>query len=177
MESARHGGEITMLSNQSLKRHPAVAGQFYPAEPEQLANQVIDLLNLAKSVSTKHIKALIAPHAGFIYSGTVAATAYKSLQQQSDQIQRVILLGPSHRVGFQGVATISANEYEMPLGSIKIDRDSINRIETLPQVQPLDKAHEFEHSLEVQLPFLQTILTKYTLVPLEVLSCFSVHVA
>ena len=177
MESARHGDEITMLSNQSLTRHPAVAGQFYPAEPEQLANQVIDLLNLAKSVSTKHIKALIAPHAGFIYSGTVAATAYKSLQQQSDQIQRVILLGPSHRVGFQGVATISANEYEMPLGSIKIDRDSINRIETLPQVQPLDKAHEFEHSLEVQLPFLQTILTDFTLVPLVVGDCPANQVA
>ncbi len=87
------------------------------------------------------------------------------------------MLGPSHRVGFHGVATISANEYEMPLGSINIDRASINQIENLPQVQQLDKAHEFEHSLEVQLPFLQTILTDFTLVPLVVGDCPANQVA
>jgi len=166
-----------MFSNQSLTRHPAVAGQFYPAESEQLANQVVDFLNRVKPVSSNHIKAVIVPHAGFIYSGPVAATAYKSLQQHSEQIQRVILLGPSHRVGFHGVATNSANVYEMPMGSIKIDRASINLIENLPQVQQLDKAHEFEHSLEVQLPFLQTILNDFILVPLVVGDCPANQVA
>ena len=167
-----------MLSTNSLKRMPAVAGQFYPAEPAQLVNQVIDLLkSVKKRSSSDHVKALIAPHAGFIYSGPIAASAYKSLKQQSDQIHRVVLLGPSHRVGFHGIATISANEYQMPQGNIKIDRSSMNMIESLPQVQQLDKAHEFEHSLEVQLPFLQSILNDFTLVPLVVGDCQANQVA
>lgn len=167
-----------MFSNQGLKsRPPAVADQFYPADPEQLSELIADMLKLAKPASPAHVKALIAPHAGFIYSGPVAASAYQSLKQQSDQIKRVVLLGPSHRVGFHGVATISASEYQMPLGNIKVDRAAFNLIDALPQVQELDQAHESEHSLEVQLPFLQTVLGEFTLVPLVVGDCPANQVA
>lgn len=152
-------------------RLPAVAGQFYPAEPSKLSHLVQDMLSLAQPVSPCHIKALIVPHAGFIYSGPIAATAYQAIIQQADEIKRVVLLGPSHRVGFHGIATVSVNEYQMPLGNIKIDRAAVNLIEALPQVQQLDIAHEQEHSLEVQLPFLQMVLKTFTLVPLVVGDC------
>ncbi len=164
--------------NISKIRTPAVAGQFYPAEPSQLTDLIQNMLRQAKAVSPRHIKALIVPHAGFIYSGPVAATAYQTLIQQANEIKRVVLLGPSHRVGFHGIATISATEYQMPQGNIKIDRAAVNLIEVLPQVQQLDKAHEQEHSLEVQLPFLQLVLgTTFNLVPLVVGDCPANQVA
>ncbi len=167
-----------MFSNHHTKIRPAVmAGQFYPAEPAQLAEQIDNLLKQVHSTAISHIKAIISPHAGFIYSGPVAASAYQNLRHQSDQIQRVVLLGPSHRVSFHGVATLSANEYQMPFGKIKIDHEAINLIKALPQVQQLDEAHQFEHSLEVQLPFLQTILDDFTLVPLVVGDCPANQVA
>ena len=161
-----------MLSDYTIKsRPPAVAGQFYPAEPGQLSDLLLQMLEQAQTVSHTHVKALIAPHAGFIYSGPIAASAYQCLIQQAKQIKRVILLGPSHRVGFQGIASISSIEYQMPLGNIKIDRAAIELINALPQVQQLDEAHAMEHSLEVQLPFLQTVLDEFTLVPLVVGDC------
>ncbi len=158
-------------------RPPAVAGQFYPDDPDKLSDLLKQMINRAKAVMPQHIKALIAPHAGLIYSGPIAATAYKSIMNQADDINRVVLLGPSHRVGFQGIATISASRYEMPMGSIEIDQAAFKLIEMLPQVQQIDKAHEQEHSLEVQLPFLQMILGSFTLIPLVIGDCSADEVA
>ncbi len=159
------------------KRQPAVAGQFYPADPKQLVAMLEDLLKQAKPVAHSHIKAIIAPHAGYIYSGAVAATAYQSLSHQAGQIERVILLGPSHRVGFRGLATTSVKEYQMPLGDIPIDHTAMAIIKDLPQVHQIDQAHAPEHSLEVQIPFLQTVLRDFSLVPLVVGECKSAEVA
>ncbi len=158
-------------------RQPAVAGQFYPADPQQLAEMLQQMFNQAGDIKPGHVKALIAPHAGYIYSGPIAANAYHSIEQQAEQISRVVLLGPSHRVGFRGIATSSATSYQMPQGEIPLDRDSIDSISSLPQVIELDQAHEFEHSLEVQLPFLQRVLAQFSLVPLVVGDCPAEEVA
>lgn len=146
-------------------RYPAVAGAFYPADPEQLQNMIEQYLNDARTAD-KVPKAIIVPHAGYIYSGPVAATAYARLLQGKDMINRVILIGPSHRVGFRGLAVSSAETFATPLGHIPIDTEAVKQIAELPYVQYLDQAHELEHSLEVHLPFLQETLNDFTLVPI-----------
>lgn len=148
-----------------MNRPPAVAGSFYPAHPEQLQQLVNQYLNDAKT-DAKAPKAIIAPHAGYIYSAPIAASAYARLASVRDKITRVVLIGPSHRVGFQGLAVSQADSYSTPLGTIPIDRQAIQSISQLPFVQVLDQAHSHEHSLEVQLPFLQTVLTQFQLVPI-----------
>ena len=145
-------------------RYPAVAGAFYPADPVQLQNRIDQYLNDARP-GGKVPKAIIAPHAGYIYSGPIAATAYAWLIQGKDRIRRVVLVGPSHRVGFRGLAVSTADTFATPLGNIPIDTASIKQITELPYVQYLDQAHELEHSLEVHLPFLQDTLDHFTLVP------------
>lgn len=157
-------------------RYPAVAGTFYPADTQQLRQEVEQLLQEATSTDTPP-KALIAPHAGYIYSGPVAASAYHCLQPVHDTIRRVILLGPSHRVPFHGLAASSAAEFVTPLGNIPLDLDAIEQVLQLPQVQLLDEAHKMEHSLEVQLPFLQVALDHFSLVPLVVGECTPEEVA
>ena len=145
-------------------REPAVAGTFYPSDPEQLKQilaHYLDDLPKAKKVP----KAIIAPHAGYIYSGSIAATVYALLQQAKELINRVVLIGPSHRVGFHGLAVSTAEQFATPLGNIEIDTEAVKQIAELPFINFLDKAHEFEHSLEVHLPFLQTVLKKFTLIP------------
>lgn len=167
-----------MFSDQSLThRAPAVAGLFYPDDKVQLAEMVNGMLAQAKAIYQSHVKALIAPHAGLIYSGPVAASAYASLKEQAEVIKRVVLLGPSHRVGFEGIATCTASHYQMPFGAIPIDRSAIESIRQLPQVHEFDPAHASEHSLEVQLPFLQKVLHDFTLVPLVVGDCPANQVA
>lgn len=113
-------------------------------------------------------KALIVPHAGYIFSGPVAASAYAQLENISSTVKRVILLGPCHRVPLQGLATSSADFFETPLGRVKIDHDAIDLVTSLPQVEEFDLTHQQEHSLEVQLPFLQEVLQDFSLVPLVV---------
>ncbi len=113
-------------------------------------------------------KALVAPHAGFIYSGSIAAQVYARVKNGAQQISRVVLLGPSHRVGFEGIATTTADFYTTPLGQIPLDKSAIGELEQLPDVVSLDQAHAQEHSLEVHLPFLQRCLPAFTLVPLVV---------
>jgi len=113
-------------------------------------------------------KAIIAPHAGYIYSGPVAASLYARVKNAAHRINRVILLGPSHRVGFRGIAASSADYFRTPLGDIPLAVDVIKRIAELPNTGFLDQAHEQEHSLEVHLPFLQTVLDDFHLVPLVV---------
>lgn len=149
-------------------REPAVAGSFYPADPGQLREAIHGYLHAATTAPASAPKAIIAPHAGYIYSGPVAASVYARLQPLRKQIQRVVLLGPSHRVPFRGLAMSSADAFNTPLGDIPLDRTALDSLNDLPQVHCLDEAHRLEHSLEVHLPFLQEVLNDFQLVPLVV---------
>lgn len=148
-----------------LIRQPAVAGTFYPAHPEELKNMLERFLNAAKS-SEKVPKAMIVPHAGYVYSGEIAASAYARLKAGADKIKRVVIVGPSHRVGFKGLAVSRAEFFNTPLGEIPLDTTAIHNLLALPFVGYMDEAHYLEHSLEVQLPFLQTLLKEFKLVPI-----------
>lgn len=148
-------------------RPAAVAGSFYPADATELHAQINEFLRHtpAKGIPPK---ALIVPHAGYIYSGPVAASGYAQLAPLREQITRVVLLGPSHQVAFRGLAASSASAFRTPLGTIPLDSDALSTLSTLPQLRIFDEAHRLEHSLEVQLPFLQTVLNPFTLLPLVV---------
>jgi MEMO1 family protein len=148
-------------------RTPAVAGLFYPADARQLAQDVQQLLTGAEQ-SEPIPKALIVPHAGYVYSGAIAASAYATLQSVASIIKRVILLGPTHRVAVQGLALPGVDVFDTPLGSVKLDTNAMQSIAHLSQVTVSTEAHALEHSLEVQLPFLQSVLTEFTLLPLAV---------
>ena len=147
-----------------------MAGFFYPEDSAELESAVRTYLAAVPVVpdTAKIPKALIVPHAGFAYSGPVAASAYARIAGQRDVIRRVILLGPSHRVALRGLAASSADCFATPLGDVPLDRKAIDSILELPQVQILDAAHRDEHSLEVQLPFLRYLLADFSLVPLSV---------
>ncbi len=149
-------------------RPTAVAGRFYPENPQQLRQQIQGFMSQASIQSEQAPKAIIAPHAGYVYSGAIAANAYAQLLSRKDKIKRVVLLGPAHSVAFRGIATSSANHYQSPFGLIKLDQATQNQLLTLPQVQLFDIAHAQEHSLEVHLPFLQYLLTDFSLIPLVV---------
>jgi MEMO1 family protein len=154
---------------QSCKvRPPAVAGRFYPADPAELRDLINALLARAPPATGPGPKALIAPHAGYLYSGPITASAYAQLIPARDLVQRIVLLGPSHHVALDGLATSSAEAFATPLGVVPLDLEAIRQVRSLPQVMELDEAHAQEHSLEVQLPFLQTVLGSFTLVPLAV---------
>ncbi len=148
-------------------RPPAVAGMFYPDDPRELRAMLSEFLSAAAPAGAVP-KAIIAPHAGYIYSGPVAASVYARLKPARGVIKRVVLLGPSHRVPFAGLALPSATRFATPLGEITVDQEAAERIKTLPQVKVLDRAHAEEHSLEVHLPFLQEVLGEFKLVPLVV---------
>lgn len=149
-------------------RQPAVAGMFYPADPHELGAMLDSMLQEARPPDTAPPKAIIVPHAGYIYSGPVAASAYKLIGKLADTVTRVILLGPSHRVPFYGLAASSASHFVTPLGRIPLDRSTIDRLLVEGLVTQLDQAHSLEHSLEVHLPFLQKTLKDFSLVPLVV---------
>ncbi len=151
----------------SAIRQAAVAGLFYPADRAELLDQLRALLRDSHADGSVP-KAIIAPHAGYVYSGPIAASAYARLRPARDRIRRVVLLGPAHRISLTGLATSSAEFFTTPLGEIPIDRAALAAIADLPQVKTLDRAHDPEHSLEVHLPFLQTVLANFTLVPLVV---------
>lgn len=150
-------------------RFPAVAGAFYAAAAPQLMREVDSLLRQAKPLpEPTPPKAIIVPHAGYVYSGPVAGTAYAGLRPWSGVYRRAVVLGPSHRMAIRGLALPSSSAFATPLGSVPIDRDGVERLVTLPQVTIDDGAHAFEHSLEVQLPFLQRVLDVFSLLPLTV---------
>ena len=151
----------------STVRQPAVAGLFYPGDPRQLSTMVDELLDAAPSASTQP-RALIAPHAGYIYSGPIAASAYCQLRARRQAIRRVLLLGPSHRVSFAGLALSSAERYATPVGDVSVDVGAYRKLLALPQVRVLDEAHAQEHSIEVQLPFLHAVLDEFLLIPVVV---------
>ena len=148
-------------------RFPAVAGMFYPAEPDILARDARAMLAAAKPCEYSP-KALIVPHAGYVYSGPIAASAYIALQNIAARIRRVVLLGPTHRVAVRGLALPGADAFVTPLGNIQIDVEAAQAIAHLPQVSVSPQAHAMEHSLEVQLPFLQAVLPDFKLLPLAV---------
>ncbi|MDQ7012124.1 MAG: AmmeMemoRadiSam system protein B [Mariprofundaceae bacterium] len=148
-------------------RPPAVAGTFYPAEADILRKMVDDFLSSAAPVDVpRHPKAMIAPHAGYIYSGPTAGCAYALLEAK--KVKRVVLLGPTHRVPVYGLALPDADAFATPLGEVPLDRDAMETVRAMPQVQISDAAHALEHSLEVQLPFLQRRLESFTLVPFAI---------
>jgi len=148
-------------------RPAAVAGMFYPADADTLSQQVDTMLAQANPAIHVHPKALIGPHAGYIYSGPVAASAYILLQDMK-RISRVVLLGPVHRIPVPALALPETDVFSTPLGEIPLDKAAMDSIAHLPQVIWSDAAHAPEHSLEVHLPFLQRVLGKFQLVPLVV---------
>ena len=149
-------------------RPAAVAGSFYPEAPTRLAAQVRAYLDAAASTRGTPPKAVIVPHAGYVYSGPVAAAAYAYLAPLRDVVTRVVLLGPAHRVPVRGLAVPRVRAFATPLGEVALDAAAIRTALALPQVVASDDAHAAEHALEVQLPFLQSVLGTFALVPLAV---------
>ncbi len=149
-------------------RPPAVAGSFYPGTRRELERAVEGFLSASQAAELAPPKALIAPHAGYVYSGPIAASAYVQLAPVRDRIERVVLLGPAHRVAVAGLAAPEATAFDTPLGSIPVDEPALERVLELPQVYRSEPAHAPEHSLEVHLPFLQAALPPFRLVPLVV---------
>lgn len=135
-------------------RRPAVAGSFYSDDEKELQQQIQAFLTNIEQVPDLPPAMLIVPHAGYVYSGQIAAFAYAQLQGYKDNYNRVIVLGPSHRVLLEGIALSSDNSFETPLGRIHCDTSAIAKLSNLPFVAYRHDAHLLEHSLEVQLPFL-----------------------
>lgn len=158
-------------------RSAAVAGTFYPDDAGALEATVRRMLAEAGPATTGHPKALIAPHAGYVYSGGIAASAYRQLESAHNRIRRVVLLGPAHRVYLQGMAVPSVEVFTTPCGEVHLDMDAIKRVLELPHTTVSDEAHAPEHCLEVHLPFLQAVLDDFLLVPIVVGTCAPEHVA
>jgi AmmeMemoRadiSam system protein B len=148
-------------------REPAVAGLFYPADPRALRATVSALLNDVPAAEAPPPKALILPHAGYVYSGAVAARGYERLRRHRDRYRRVVLLGPAHRAWIEGVALPGAEAFRTPAGDVPLDAEAVPQLEA-HGVPVSPAAHAREHSLEVHLPFLQAVLDEFTLVPLVV---------
>jgi len=146
-------------------REPAVAGVFYPADPNQLTGLIDGFLSEMTDPAAPP-KAIIAPHAGYTYSGPIAASVYACLRPARETICRVVLIGPSHRVSFRGLAASSAEAFLTPLGAVKVDRACIHHLLQLKFVVIRDDAHLREHGLEVHLPFLQRMINEFSIVPL-----------
>jgi len=152
-------------------RKAAVAGLFYEGDGRRLQQQVDKLLAAAGGPVQPVPRVLVVPHAGYVYSGSTAAEAYRCLEPVRDTIHRVVLLGPAHRVYLRGMAVPSVAAFATPLGEVRLDREAIDAIADLPEVCVSDEAHREEHSLEVQLPFLQRVLGDFALVPVVVGDC------
>ena len=164
------GSAQAMSNTMTTLRAPAVAGAFYPADPAALDRMVGEAVERA-GIAPVPAKAIIAPHAGYVYSGAIAGTAYAAVRHLGARVTRVVLLGPAHRWPFRGLAAPSADGMVTPLGVVAVDRGSIDSILGLPDVQILDDAFEGEHSLEVHLPFIQRTFPNASVVPLVVGSC------
>ena len=149
-------------------RPAAVAGMFYPDTPAALSREVTALLADVPLHGEPAPKAIIAPHAGYIYSGPIAASAFAALAGLRNTVHRVILLGPTHRVAVRGLAVPTCDAFATPLGTVPIDKHAADTISDLPQIVFSDAAHAQEHSLEVEIPFLQVVLEDFSLLPLAV---------
>jgi MEMO1 family protein len=149
-------------------RPAAVAGMFYPESAVALAREVEQMLEDAPGKTVQRPKAIIAPHAGYVYSGSVAASVYAPLGAWRDTVKRIVLLGPTHRVAVKGLALPACAAFATPLGIVPVDQEAIAAIKDLPQVIVNEATHVQEHSLEVQLPFLQAVFADFSLLPLAV---------
>jgi AmmeMemoRadiSam system protein B len=158
-------------------RQPAVAGLFYAGDRNRLRATVAELLAAVPNFRGVAPKALIAPHAGYLYSGAVAAAAFATLREVRASIKRVVLIGPAHYVAVRGIAVPSADAFATPLGRLQVDRAALAAIADLPFVVEADAAHAPEHALEVELPFLQAVLDDFDLVPLLAGACTPGEVA
>jgi hypothetical protein len=141
---------------------------FYPESAVTLARDVTQMLADAPKKRVQRPKAIIVPHAGYVYSGSIAASVYAPLGAWRDTVKRIVLLGPTHRVAVNGLALPACTAFATPLGIVPVDQEAIAAIEDLPQVIVNEATHVQEHSLEVQLPFLQTVLGDFSLLPLAV---------
>jgi AmmeMemoRadiSam system protein B/AmmeMemoRadiSam system protein A len=162
---------MTLLQRpSSALRRAAVAGLFYPGSADALRAEIERLLGSVTVLWPRPAspKALIVPHAGYAYSGAIAASAYALLRAARGSIRRVVLLGPGHRVPVRGLALPAAEAFDTPLGRVPVDAEAAASLRTLPQVETSGQAHALEHSLEVQLPFLQAVLGDFALLPLVV---------
>lgn len=146
-------------------RPAAVAGSFYPGSPATLAVEVAAYLARVDGARAPVVKAIIAPHAGYIYSGPIAASIYARVAPLRGKVSRVVLAGPAHRVHVPGAAVPSVEGFATPLGTVELDAEALAALRKLPFVEVSDAAHAREHSLEVHLPFLQTVLGSFRLVP------------
>jgi len=146
-------------------RPPSVAGTFYPASAASLKAMVESFIGQVRDDAPAP-KALIAPHAGYVYSGPIAGRAYALIRGSRSTLRRVVLIGPCHRTPIRGIAVTSAQAFRTPLGDVAVDLEAVQAALTLPQVGVSDAAHADEHSLEVQLPFLQSVLDDFAIVPL-----------
>ena len=149
-------------------RPPAVAGRFYPADAARLRAMVDRFVAEAGGHADRLPKAVIAPHAGYVYSGPTAGHAFAAISPYGPQIRRVVVIGPAHFVPIRGLAVPSAESFRTPLGDVPLDREAIAAIRGLPQVVLADAPHAPEHALEVELPFLQNVVGEFALVPLVV---------
>jgi MEMO1 family protein len=159
---------VETSTNQNV-RTPAVAGQFYPGDAVSLGRTIdgfLDQVTPANDTPGSWPKAIIAPHAGYVYSGPVAASVYACLKAAKGTVNKVVLLGPAHRVAFRGIAVPTVAAFDTPLGPVPLDREAIEGLAAHASVLVSDEAHAQEHSLEVHLPFLQRILGDFSLVPL-----------
>src|SRR5215467_16296082 len=161
---------------QTMKiRPPAAAGLFYAGDARRLQASVSELLGAVKPSAAVVPKALIAPHAGYVYSGRVAAEGFATLRLRAQSIKRVVLIGPAHFVPVRGIAAPTVDAFETPLGCVPVDRDALYAIADL--IVESDAPHAPEHSLEVEVPFLQTQLPSFALVPLVIGDAEAQHVA
>jgi len=149
-------------------RMPVFAGHFYPQQASILRQQLSAYLQAVAVAGSSAIKAMIVPHAGYQYSAPIAASAYAQLAPIAANISRVVLLGPSHRIGFNGLALSQAQAFATPLGNAELDNQAQQALSSLPFVGYLEQAHAQEHCLEVQLPFLQMLLPAFKIVPIVV---------
>lgn len=160
-----------------MLQEPAVADIFYPGDPKELRAMLERFFSGTKGKDLPIPHAIIAPHAGYIYSGPIAASAYACLFQKKTKIKRVIVLAPAHRYSLAGIATSSADAFLTPFGEIPVDKIALAKIANFSQVSIVDEAFSTEHSLEVQLPFLQFVLGNFSLIPLLVGACSANEIA
>jgi MEMO1 family protein len=168
MVFAPERSKMRAVSQTRTIRPPAVAGTFYSREPDQLRIQVQSLLADAGPSTAAIPKAVIAPHAGYVYSGRVAAAAFATLRGRAQAIERVVLVGPAHYLPVRGIAAPRVDAFETPLGQAPVDAAALAKVADLPFVVRSDAPHAPEHALEVELPFLQMLLPSFRIVPLVV---------
>jgi MEMO1 family protein len=152
----------------SAIRAPAVAGSFYPADAGRLRAMVAGFVAAASGSGRSRPKAIIAQHAGYVYSGPTAGAAFSALGREVRRIRRVVVAGPAHFVAIRGLAVPTCQAFRTPLGEVLLDRAALDTLENLPSVRRADAPHTPEHSIEVELPFLQVALGEFALLPLLV---------